>query len=46
VAAATERAEVNRMSEAERAIDEDLTVKDIKKKFGAKIIPDSIQPLQ
>jgi DNA polymerase-3 subunit gamma/tau len=46
VAAAEHRAEVNRMSEAERAIDEDATVQDIKKKFGAKIVPDSIQPLQ
>ncbi len=46
VAAATERAEVNRVSEAERAIDEDSTVQEIKKKFGAKIVPDSIQPLQ
>jgi len=46
VAVAAERAEVIRMSEAERAINEDSTVKDIKKKFGAKIVPDSIQPLQ
>jgi len=46
VAAASERAEVNRVSEAERAIDEDSTVQEIKKKFGAKIVPDSIQPLQ
>jgi len=46
VAAAADRAEINRMTEAERAIEEDSTVKDIKKKFGAKIIPDSIQPLQ
>ena len=46
VAAAAERAEVKRMTEAERAIEEDPTVQDIKKKFGAKIIPDSIQPLQ
>ena len=46
VAAAVHSAEVNRMSEAERAIDEDSTVKDIKKKFGARIVPDSIQPLQ
>jgi DNA polymerase-3 subunit gamma/tau len=46
VAEAAQRAEVNRMSEAERAIDEDPTVKEIKKKFAAKIIPDSIQPLQ
>jgi DNA polymerase-3 subunit gamma/tau len=46
VAAEEHRAEVNRMSDAERAIDEDSTVQDIKKKFGAKIVPDSIQPLQ
>lgn len=46
VAADTERAELNRMSEAERAIDDDPTVQDIKDKFGAKIVPDSIQPLQ
>jgi DNA polymerase-3 subunit gamma/tau len=46
VAAQSELAEKNRMSEAERAIDEDATVQDIKKKFGAKIVPDSIQPLQ
>jgi DNA polymerase-3 subunit gamma/tau len=46
VAAAQQRAENNRMSEAERAIDEDSTVQDIKNKFGAKIVPDSIQPLQ
>jgi DNA polymerase-3 subunit gamma/tau len=46
VAAAAERAEINRMSEAERAIEEDPTVQGIKKKFGAKIVPDSIQPIQ
>ena len=46
VAAQEHSAEVNRMSEAECAINEDSTVQDIKKKFGAKIIPDSIQPLQ
>ena len=46
VAAATERAAINRMSEAERSIDEDPTVKEMKEKFGAKIVPDSIQPLQ
>ena len=46
VAAAQQRAENDRMSEAERAIDEDVTVQDIKKKFGAKIVPESIQPLQ
>ena len=46
VAAATEAAEVSRMSEAERAINEDPTVKQIKEKFGAKIVPDSVQPIQ
>ena len=46
VAAATERTEINRLSEAERAIDEDVTVQEIKEKFGAKVTPDSIQPLQ
>jgi DNA polymerase-3 subunit gamma/tau len=46
VAAATERTEHNRMSEAERAIEEDSTVQEIKEKFGAKTLPDSIQPLQ
>ena len=46
VAAAVERTEVNRMSEAERAVDEDPTVRQIKEKFGAKIVPDSVQPLQ
>jgi DNA polymerase-3 subunit gamma/tau len=46
VAAAAELTETNRMSEAARAIEDDSTVQEIKEKFGAKIIPDSIQPLQ
>jgi DNA polymerase-3 subunit gamma/tau len=46
VATATEHAEINRMSEAERAINEDPTVRDIKSEFDAKIVPDSIQPMQ
>jgi DNA polymerase-3 subunit gamma/tau len=46
VATATEHAEINRMSEAERAINEDPTVQDIKSEFDAKVIPDSIQPIQ
>lgn len=46
IAVAEQKTELHRMSEAERAIEEDLTVQEIKKKFGAKIIPDSIQPLQ
>ena len=46
VAAAAEAAEVSRMSEAERAINDDPTVKQIREKFAAKIVPDSIQPIQ
>jgi hypothetical protein len=46
VAAATERAENNRMSEAERAINEDPTVREIKNEFDATVVPDSIQPTQ
>ena len=46
VAAAAQAAEVNRMTEAKRAIDEDPTVKEMKEKFGAKIVPDTIQPMQ
>jgi DNA polymerase-3 subunit gamma/tau len=46
VAAATELAEVNRMGEAERAIEDDDTVQEIKERFGAKLIQDSVQPLQ
>ena len=46
VAAAAEATEMNRMSEAERAINEDPTVKQMKEKFAAKIVPDSVQPLQ
>jgi len=46
VAAAAESVEVSRMSEAERSISEDPTVKQIREKFGAKIVPDSVQPIQ
>ena len=46
VAEAAARAEVKRVSEAERAIEEDSTVRQLKQEFGAKIVPDSIQPLQ
>ena len=45
-AAATEHAESSRMSDAEHAINEDSTVQELKNKFGAKIVPDTIQPLQ
>ena len=34
------------MSEAERSIKEDPTVKDLKERMGARIIDDSIQPIQ
>jgi len=46
VAAAELRAEVKRLTDAERAIEEDPTVQEIKQEFGAKIVPDSIQPIQ
>ncbi len=46
VASQAERTDRDRMSEAERVVDEDSTVQELKKKFGAKIVPDSIQPLQ
>ena len=46
VAAEVTRAEITRLSEAERAIEEDPTVQQLKKEFGAKIDPDSIQPIQ
>jgi hypothetical protein len=34
------------MSEAEKAINDDPTVKALKEKLGARIVEDSIQPLQ
>lgn len=46
VAAEVEREAINKISDAERSIDEDSTVQELKSKFGAKIVPDSIQPLQ
>jgi len=41
-----EKAVRQRMNEAERAIDQDSTVRDLKDQFGATIIEDSVQPLQ
>ena len=35
-----------RMTDAERSIDEDPVVKTLKERFGARIVEDSIQPLQ
>lgn len=34
------------MSEAEKSIEEDPTVRDLKEKMGARVIDDSVQPLQ
>jgi len=34
------------MSDAERAIEEDPTVRELKDQLGARIVEDSIQPLQ
>jgi DNA polymerase-3 subunit gamma/tau len=36
----------SRMTDAERAINEDPVVKSLKDRFGARVIEDSIQPLQ
>jgi len=46
VSASEEKVRVRRMTEAEQAIENDPTVKELREKFGAKIVPDSIQPLQ
>ncbi len=46
VAAEIERKVISKMTDAERSIDEDPTVQELKNRFGAKVIPDSIQPLQ
>ncbi|MCW8926955.1 MAG: DNA polymerase III subunit gamma/tau, partial [Xanthomonadales bacterium] len=46
VAAIAQRQVDDRFSEAERVIKEDPTVQEIKDKFGAQIVPDTIQPLQ
>jgi len=45
-AVVSEQASVRRMSEAERAIEEDPTVLELRKQLGARIVEDSIQPLQ
>jgi DNA polymerase-3 subunit gamma/tau len=46
VAEETQAAEISRMSDAERAIEDDQTVKQIKDQFSATVIADSIQPIQ
>ena len=46
-AAAKEQQQIHQnMSEAEKAIQDDPTVKDLKDKMGARIVDDTIQPIQ
>ena len=46
-AAARDQQQIHQnMSEAERAIQDDPTVKDLKDKMGARIVDDTIQPIQ
>ncbi len=42
----SEQAELRQLSDAERAIEEDPTVRALKERFGARILDDSVQPLQ
>ncbi|MGD9020274.1 MAG: DNA polymerase III subunit gamma/tau [Lysobacterales bacterium] len=46
VAAIAQREADDRRAEAERAMTADPTVKEIKDRFGAAVVPDSIHPLQ
>ena len=46
VAAAEQQQQHQAMSEAEKAIDEDPTVQTLKEKMGARVIDDSIRPIQ
>ncbi len=41
-----EEAALQRMNEAELAIEQDPTVKALKERFGAEVVEDSVQPLQ
>ncbi len=45
-AIASEQAQQRELSDAERAINEDETVRSLKDSFGARILKDSVQPLQ
>ena len=45
-AAVSEDASRKAMSEAERAIEQDPTVRDLKERLGAVVLDDSVQPLQ
>jgi DNA polymerase-3 subunit gamma/tau len=46
VAAVAQRKVDDRMQEAEWAIEDDPTVREMKERFGARTVPDSVQPLQ
>jgi DNA polymerase-3 subunit gamma/tau len=41
-----EQATLEKLSDAERAIEQDPTVQALKERFGARLIEDSVQPLQ
>lgn len=45
-AVAEEQTQIRQLNDAERAIDEDPTIQSLKDRFGARILNDSIQPLQ
>ncbi len=45
-AAADEQTQIRQIGDAERAIEEDPTIQSLKERFGARILNDSIQPLQ
>jgi len=45
-AAADEQSQIRQIGDAERAIEEDPTIQSLKERFGARILNDSIQPLQ
>ena len=45
-AAISRQAEIRRISEAEKAIQDDPTVRALKERFDAQIMEDSIQPIQ
>ncbi len=43
-AAAVKRQQADRQREAERAIENDSTVRGLREKFNARVVPDSVQP--
>jgi len=42
----SEQAQTQQLNDAERAIEEDPTVRSLKERFGARVVDDSVQPLQ